>query len=137
MPNFGKKSKERLASCHPDLQLIFNKVIEYVDCSVLEGHRGEERQNKFFDEGKSKVKFPNGRHNANPSMAVDVTPYPVDWDDRERQTLFAGFVLGVARMLLDNGEVSHNLRWGGDWDMDYQVMDNRFDDFPHFELKDK
>lgn len=135
MPRFGRKSKERLASCHPDLQLIFNKVIEYVDCSVLEGHRGEERQNKFFDEGKSKVKFPNGRHNANPSMAVDVTPYPVDWDDRERQTLFAGFVLGVARMLLDNGEVSHNLRWGGDWDMDYQVMDNRFDDFPHFELK--
>jgi len=28
------------------------------------------------------------------------------------------------------------LRWGGDWDMDFKVMDNRFDDFPHFEVRD-
>jgi hypothetical protein len=27
------------------------------------------------------------------------------------------------------------LRWGGDWDQDFEVKDNRFDDFPHFELK--
>ena len=79
MPRFGRKSKERLASCDPKLQKLFNEVIKHVDCSVLEGHRGKERQNKFYDEGKSKVRYPNGRHNANPSLAVDVTPYPVDW----------------------------------------------------------
>jgi len=130
MPKFGKSSRERLATCDDRLQEIFNEVIKYIDCSVLEGHRGEERQNRFVDEGKSKVRFPNGRHNAMPSRAVDVTPYPVDWDDRERQTLFAGFVLGVARGM------GHNIRWGGDWDQDWQVMDNKFDDFPHFEIKD-
>ena len=130
MPRFGKRSKERLATCDERLQEVFNEVIQFVDCSVLEGHRSQERQDKLYDEGKTKVKYPRGRHNSNPSRAVDVTPYPVDWEDRERQTLFAGFVLGIARAK------GIKLRWGGDWDMDFQVMDNRFDDFPHFEIKD-
>ena len=130
MPKFGKSSRERLATCDKRLQEVFNEVIKHVDCSVLEGHRGEERQNRFVDEGKSKVRFPNGRHNAVPSRAVDITPYPVDWEDRERQPLFAGFVLGLA------SGMGINLRWGGDWDQDFQVVDNRFDDFPHFEIKD-
>ena len=129
MPRFGRKSKERLASCDPMLQKLFNEVIKHVDCSVLEGHRSKERQNKLYDEGKTKVRYPNGRHNADPSLAVDVTPYPVDWEDRERQTLFAGFVLGIARGL------GIRIRWGGDWDMDFDVQDNKFDDFPHFEIK--
>jgi len=129
MPYFGKKSKERLNTCDSKLQKVFNEVIKHVDCSVLEGHREKDRQNKLFEEGKTKVKYPNGRHNRQPSSAVDVTPYPVDWKDRERQTLFAGFVIGVA------SQMGIKLRWGGDWDQDFQVVDNRFDDFPHFELK--
>ena len=129
MPKFGRKSKERLSTCEGNLQKVFNEVIKHVDCSVLEGHREKDRQNKLFEEGKTKVKYPNGRHNRQPSSAVDVTPYPVDWKDRERQTLFAGFVIGVA------SQMGINLRWGGDWDQDFQVVDNRFDDFPHFELK--
>ena len=129
MPYFGKSSKNRLSTCDDRLQKVFNEVIKHVDCSVLEGHRSKDRQNKLYEEGKTKVKYPNGRHNRQPSSAVDVTPYPVDWKDRERQTLFAGFVLGVAN------QMNINLRWGGDWDQDFQVVDNRFDDFPHFELK--
>ena len=129
MPRFGKRSKERLATCDDRLQKLFNEVIKHVDCSILEGHRGEGRQNAFFKEGKTKVRYPNGRHNANPSNAVDVVPYPVDWKDRERMTLFAGFVLGIA------SQMGLNIRWGGDWDQDFDVKDNMFDDFPHFELK--
>ena len=128
MPRFGRTSKNRLASSHEDLQDLFNEVIKYVDCSVLEGHRGQERQDKLYDEGKTKVKYPNGRHNANPSNAVDVVPYPIDWDDRERFHLFAGFVLGIAQSM----EI--NIRWGGDWNKNFEVNDNNFDDFPHFEL---
>ena len=131
MAKFGSRSKANLNSCHSDLQKVFNEVIKKVDCSVLCGHRGEEDQNKAFDEGRSKVKYPNGRHNADPSYAVDVTPYPVDWKDRERQTLFAGYVIGVAQGM------GIDLRWGGDWDQDFQVKDNTFDDFPHFEIKKK
>ena len=129
MPKFGRKSRERLSTCESNLQKVFNEVIKHVDCSVLEGHREEDRQNRLYKEGKTKVKYPNGRHNRQPSSAVDVTPYPVDWKDRERQTLFAGFVIGVA------SQMGIKLHWGGDWDQDFQVVDNRFDDFPHFELK--
>ena len=133
MPRYSKRSKDRLATCDQRLQDVFNEVIKHVDCSVLEGHRSKERQNKLYDEKRTKVKYPNGRHNFNPSKAVDVTPYPVKWEDRERQTFFAGFVLGIARSM------GINLRWGGNWDMykengKWEVADNRFDDFPHFEI---
>ena len=99
MPYFGNRSKKRLSTCDDRLQKVFNEVIKHVDCSILEGHRDKDRQNKLYEEGKTKVKYPNGRHNRQPSSAVDVTPYPVDWKDRERQTLFAGFVIGVASQM--------------------------------------
>ena len=129
MARFGNSSKKRLATCDDRLQKVFNEVIKHVDCSVLEGHRGEERQNKLHKEGKTKVTYPKGRHNSFPSRAVDVVPYPIDWDDRERFHLFAGFVIGLARGM------GINLRWGGDWNQNFEVDDNMFDDFPHFELK--
>ena len=129
MPRFGKKSRENLSTCHEDLQKVFNEVIKHVDCSVLEGHRDERRQEKLFSEGKTKVHYPMGRHNSKPSRAVDVVPYPVDWNDRERFHLFSGFVLGLARGM------GITLRWGGDWNMNFEVDDNKFDDFPHFELR--
>ena len=116
MPKFGRTSRKRLITCHEDLQDLFNEVIKYVDCSVLEGHRGKERQNKLYDEKKTKVKYPNGRHNDSPSNACDIVPYPVDWNDRERFHLFAGFVLGIAQSM----EI--NVRWGGDWNKILKLM---------------
>ena len=129
MPKFGKSSKRRLATCHEDLQELFNEVIKYFDCSIIEGHRGKEDQNKYFDEGKSKVKYPNGRHNANPSNAVDVVPYPVDWKDTDRMYYFAGFVKGIAAIM------GIPIRWGGDWNDNTEVKDTNFKDLPHFELR--
>ena len=129
MPRFGKKSMSKLETCHEDLQQVFYQVIKHFDCSVLEGHRGEELQNKYFDEGKSKVKFPKGKHNANPSNAVDVVPWPINWDDTDRMYYFAGFVKGIAAML------DIPLRWGGDWNDNTEVKDTGFKDLPHFELK--
>ena len=129
MPRFGKKSMSKLETCHEDLQQVFYQVIKHFDCSVLEGHRGEELQNKYFDEGKSKVRFPKGKHNANPSNAVDVVPWPIDWDDTDRMYYFAGFVKGIAAML------DIPLRWGGDWNDNTEVKDTGFKDLPHFELK--
>ena len=129
MPYFGKSSKKRLSTCDDRLQKVFNEVIEHVDCSVLCGHRGKDDQNKAYKEGKSKAKYPNGRHNRQPSLAVDVSPYPIDWDDLERQTLFAGFVLGIAK------QMGINLIWGNDWDGDFETKDTGLKDYPHFELK--
>jgi len=131
MPQFSRTSKARLATCHPDIQQVFNEVIKHFDCKILEGHRTKETQDKLFyaKPPRTQVKYPNSKHNSSPSRAVDVMPYPLDWGDRERCSLFAGFVLGTATAM------GITLRWGGDWDMDTEVDDNRFDDLPHFELK--
>ena len=130
MPKFGKRSQERLNTCDEDLIALFKEVVKYFDCSVLEGHRGEEKQNKYFNEGKSKLMYPKGRHNRKPSNAVDVVPYPVDWNDREQMTYFAGFVKGVAY------KMGIPIRWGGDWNNNNDLKDNNFDDLPHFELRE-
>ena len=130
MPRFGKRSIGRLQTCDQKLQELFYEVVKHFDCSIIEGHRGEERQNKAFADGKSKVKYPNGKHNQNPSIAVDVAPYPIDWSDRDRFHYFGGFVLGVAK------QMGMNIRWGGDWNQDTETKDNKFDDLVHFEIKD-
>ena len=131
MPRFGSRSRKNLDTCHPDLQKVSNEVIKHVDCSIICGQRGKEDQNKAFKDGRSKVKYPNGRHNANPSKAVDVAPYPIDWDNLERFTLFAGFVLGIAKSM------KIDLIWGNDWNGDFNTKDTNFRDYPHFELKKK
>ena len=129
MAKFGKVSRRRLKTCKNELQLLFKEIVKNFDCSIIVGYRGREDQNRAFREGHSKVEWPNGKHNKNPSSAVDVAPYPVDWDDRERFIYFAGFVKGVAyRMNIP-------IRWGGDWDSDTELSDNKFDDLVHFELR--
>lgn len=128
---FSNNSALKLKQCHPKIQAVFYAVIEEIDCTIITGRRGEEEQNEMFRTGKSQLKYPEGKHNSSPSRAVDAAPYPINWKDRERATLFAGFVLGTAR------EMGIKLRWGGDWDGDWQVKDNNFDDLWHFELLDE
>ena len=130
MAKFGRRSASRLRTCDPRLVEILEAVVVWFDCSIIEGHRGEVAQNAAFDRGASKIRWPDGNHNEYPSKAVDVAPYPIVWGDRERMTLFAGFVLGFARAK------GITLRWGGDWDRDTEVVDNTFDDLVHFEIDD-
>jgi len=132
MPVYSKKSLEKLNSCHPDLITIFNTMIKHFDCTILEGHRGKEAQEKAFNEGKTKLHYPYGKHNAMPSMAVDATPYPVDLDDKDAHIYFGAFVMALASFLYEKGEISHKLRWGGDWNGDKNPKDGW--DFVHFEL---
>lgn len=130
MPRFGSRSKKRLATCDDRLQDLFKEVVKHFDCSVIQGYRGKADQNKAFDEGRSKLRYPHGKHNASPSKAVDVAPYPINWSDRDRFHYFGGFVLGIA------SQMGLKIRWGGDWDRDTEVKDNRFDDLPHFEIRE-
>lgn len=128
MPAFSARSRAQLETCDQRIQDIFNRVIDTVDCTIIEGHRDEERQNEMFRTGKSQLRWPASKHNSSPSLAVDVAAYPIDWKDRERATLFAGYVLGIAE------NMGVRLRWGGDWNRDWQVTDNSFDDLWHFEI---
>lgn len=130
MPKFGRTSRNNLSTCHPDLQRLFNEIIKYYDCSVLCGHRSKEEQDKAFHEGRSKVQWPNSKHNGMPSKAADVAPYPIDWNDTKRFYMFVGIVRGFA------ANMGINIRCGADWDGDMEVKDQNFHDLPHFELLD-
>lgn len=128
MPQLSEKSKERLEQCHPDLQKLFNKVIENYDCTIICGHRSAEDQEEAFRTGKSKVHFPESKHNKYPSLAADVVPYPIDWNDLTRFYHFGGYVKAMAE------SIGIKIRWGGDWDGDFDFKDQNFHDLPHFEL---
>ena len=128
MPEFGKRSRDQLATAHPDLQRLFNEVIKHYDCAVIIGHRGEQAQNEAVEHGMSKLKWPDSPHNKTPSQAVDVAPYPVDWKNIKSFYHFAGYVKAVADQL------GIAIRWGGDWDGDFDLTDQNFFDLPHFEL---
>jgi hypothetical protein len=130
MPSFGSVSKKHRSTLHPDLQRLCDEVIKYVDYSIVCGHRGEADQNRAFNQELSKVQFPNGKHNSLPSKAVDVSPYPLNWNDREAFTLLSGIFLGVAFML------GIKIRIGSDWDGDFNMLEHTFIDRPHIELVD-
>jgi peptidoglycan L-alanyl-D-glutamate endopeptidase CwlK len=99
MPSFGTKSQTILATCHPDLQEVCNAVIPHYDFSVIEGHRSNSRQDELFRQGKSKLQGGESKHNHSPSLAVDIVPYPIDWEDTERFYLLAGFIFQAAKEL--------------------------------------
>lgn len=118
---FSKRSESRLETIHPDLQTILRTVIQDYDFSILCGYRGEREQNHLFNTGKSLLRFPKSNHNTKPSRAVDVAPYPIDWEDLNRFHELAGRILEVANLL------NIGLTWGGHW--------KTFPDYSHFELE--
>ena len=136
MPSFGKGSRDNLNSADKRLILVFQEVVKRFDCSVISGRRGKAEQNRLFKIGKSKLTYPDSKHNPVPSLAVDVCPYYPDggkirWNDTKGFAYFAGYVLRTAE------EMGVKLRWGGDWDMDFDTQDQDFNDLPHFEIVDE
>lgn len=126
---FGASSLKNLNEAVDPLQKLFREVIKLVDCKVIEGHRPKAEQDEAFNSGKSKLKFPNSKHNSMPSKAVDVVPWPLDWEDTKRFYRFGELVVKTAK------EMNIDLRWGGDWDGDGDYTDQTFNDLVHFELR--
>jgi len=140
MYKFGKKSKERLLSCHEDLQLIMNTAIEVsnIDFAIVEGYRTLEKQMKYFIEGKSKIDgiTKKGKHNYNPSLACDICAYvnrKANWD-KEHLSYLAGLIHGVSETLHKENKIIHRVRWGGNFNMNGELLEQSFDDRPHYEL---
>ena len=126
MPRFGRRSKERLKGVDERLVNVANELVKIMDCTVLEGLRTKERQSKLIAEGKSKTKY--SKHIE--GKAIDIAPYPIDWEDRERFHYMGGMARGIGHAL------GVTIRWGGDWDSDGEVKDNNFDDLVHIELRE-
>lgn len=131
MAEYGATSLKRLEQLHPNLLVIMYDIIELMDVTILETHRDKDRQDSLFEKGLTQVYYPHSKHNCLPSKAVDVAPYPIDWNNRERFHYMAGLIRGIAHAR------DLPIRWGGDWDSDGEVLDNEFDDLPHFELGER
>lgn len=127
MPKFSKQSEQRLATCDERLQRLLGEAIKSVDFTVLCGHRTEDEQEDAFRTGKSKVHWPDSKHNATPSVAVDIAPYPIDWNDHRAFARLFGYIERIAH------EQGIRVRWGGDWNGNWR-SDDSFVDLPHIEL---
>jgi len=128
MASFGKVSKERLATLDPRLQEILVEAIKYYDFAILCGHRDERAQNTAYNTNKSKLKWDKSKHNKFPSKAFDIAPYPIDWEDLDRFYFLAGIIFMIAK------QKNIKIRWGRNWSMSWQFENQKFDDYPHFEL---
>ena len=122
---FSETSLKNLEGVDDRLQRIAYTVIQIIDCRVLSGLRTFKEQEQLVAEGKSKILHSRHLH----GMAIDVAPYPINWQDTNGFCYFAGIMKGVAHMY------GIPLRWGGDWDQDGIVIrDQTFNDLVHFEI---
>ena len=128
MPSFSKRSLKARAELHPILQQLVDYAIADVDFVILDAQRGRAEQEKAFKGGFSKARFGQSAHNYIPAVALDVVPYPIDFDDVEGFKKIAKTFMRIAK------EKGLPIRWGGDWDMDGDWKDERFLDWGHFEL---
>lgn len=120
--HFGRVSLSHKKDLHPRLQLILDDAIEIMDITILCGYRNEIEQNIAFDAGRSKKRFPESKHNRMPARAVDIAPYPIDWEDIARFREMGMLIKGIAHAR------GIKIRWGGDW--------QKLKDYPHVELED-
>ena len=120
MPKFSMASKKRLDTCDTRLQEICNEAIKEYDFIVLCGYRNKEDQEVAYLSGASKLRWPNSKHNKQPSMAVDLAPYPIDWKNIQRFKDLAAVIHKIA------SAKNIPIVWGGEWDS--------FKDYPHYQL---
>ena len=131
--NFSQQSLDRLNGVHPALQDLCFAVLPVHDCKVIYGLRTVAEQQKLVEQKLSKTM--NSKHLMQPDgfgHAVDLAPYPIDWDNTKRFYYLAGMMMAFAPLHLPKG---YTLRWGGDWDMDNDLDDQKFMDLVHFELR--
>ena len=117
----GTRSLQNLSGVHPDLVAVVKLAISITeqDFTVIEGIRNINRQRQLLKAGKSTTM--NSRHIT--GHAVDMVPWPVDWNDLERFEVVAEAMKAAAE------ELDIPIVWGGDW--------KSFYDAPHFELDRK
>jgi hypothetical protein len=129
---WSKRSKEVYGTLDPRLQILVTRIRdEVVDISLVCGHRTKDEQNAAFDAGYSQLRWPAGKHNKLPSIAVDLQPYPYPTATNKLWASLA-YIAGRAH------DIAHDegfkVRWGGDWDGDGDLTDQNFDDLFHIEV---
>lgn len=145
---FSKLSLSRLEGVHPKLIAVVQGAmavmndwdangIPTTDFMVLEGVRTPARQKELYAQGRTKpgkiVTWTlNSNHFINSKTgyghAVDLVPYPVDWNDLKKFDRISRAMFAAAAKL------DTPIRWGADWDRDGIPRERGESDSPHFEL---
>lgn len=154
----GQRSLARLAGVHPDLVRVVKRAAAMAerqdDFTVLEGVRTKEQCFINYGKGRTEAeckaaKVPANyaaprtakvtwlgnplasKHYPRPdgySHAVDLAPFPIDWNDLARFDRVAALMLEAAKV------EGVPIRWGADWDRDGKPRERGETDSPHFEL---
>jgi peptidoglycan LD-endopeptidase CwlK len=135
----GIASRAKLGTCHPKLQRLLREVdrrlttSKLFDFTIVCGHRGQAEQDAAFfaRPQRSTKRWPDSKHNQDPSTAVDIAPFPIYWDDEAAFARLVGYVQAVA------DEMGIGIRWGGDWNGNGRTEDERLIDLPHLELTEE
>lgn len=135
---YSKTSKKKLATCHNDLQLIFDCAIADKDICILHGHRSEEEQFALYTKGRKLVNgiwvtenknevvtYKDGKkdksmHNYFPSKAIDAAIWfkqkpHIRWNDKHSFFELNNILQAYANFLFNLGKIEHCLFWGGNW----------------------
>ncbi|MCP5385937.1 MAG: M15 family metallopeptidase [Novosphingobium sp.] len=137
----GQRSLARLDGVHPKLVRVIMRAAAMArpdeDFTVLEGVRTLERQKALYAQGRTApgkiVTWTlKSNHFRNPRTgfghAVDLAPFPIDWNDSVRFDRLAGLMFRAASI------EGVKIRWGADWDQDGKPRERGESDSPHFEL---
>ena len=129
----GKTSLARLQGVDETLVNVVKRAIEIseVDFTVMEGVRTMERQRELYAQGRTapgKIVTWTMKSRHIEGKAVDLVPYPLDWNDLEKFNKIKDAMFQAAR------ELDVNLRWGADWDGDGNYREKGEYDSPHFEI---
>ena len=128
MPQLGTTSKQRRDTCAVSIQDVLNEAIKHVDFAVMCGHRTEGAQNTAFVTNRSKLAWPLSRHNTLPSEAVDIVPWPTQYNDLNKFYELATYMFAAADKL------GVSLEWGGHW-KNYTGKGHNDRDWAHWELR--
>ena len=126
------RSQERLDQVHPDLRAVCVEAFKNMpfDVTITEGMRTVEKQREYVAKGTSwTMNSKHLRQSDGYSHAIDIVPYPVDWNNLEH------FVVMAAHMLAAADKLGVRVVWGGTWapTTDGWNKNKRFDG-PHFEI---
>ena len=127
----SNKSLAKLEGVHPRLVAVIKRAIQLStqDFAVVQGVRTQAEQNTLYEQGRTKpgnivTWTRNSKHIPvnGFGMAVDLCPYPIDWDTPSKFVNIASAVAKAAQ------ELGVKIKWGGHFE--------KTKDMPHFQLEE-
>lgn len=146
MKQWDARSLKQRDTLMGSLRLVMDDALRISDVpfQIVQGARTIEEQQRYFNDGKSKINprdyptreklYAAAKHVTGPGMplsrAVDIIIDVKGKEyDKAHMCYVAGVVMAIARLR------GIPVRWGGNWDRDGELLsDQKLIDMPHFEL---